>query len=44
MARDWHELFPTQIDGVPTQSYYHWLALAYASAVLRWMSGWWESH
>jgi amidase len=28
--RDWHELYPTQIDGVPTQSYYHWLALAYA--------------
>ena len=28
--RDWHELYPAEIDGVPTQSYYHWLALAYA--------------
>ena len=31
--RDWHELYPTQIDGMPTQSYYHWLALAYASTL-----------
>ena len=31
--RDWHELYPTQIDGVPTQSYYHWLSLAYASTI-----------
>jgi len=31
--RDWHELYPTQIDGTPTQSYYHWLALAYASTL-----------
>ena len=28
--RPWRELFPTAIDGVATQSYYHWLALAYA--------------
>jgi amidase len=28
--RDWHELYPAQIDGQPTQSYYHWLGLAYA--------------
>ena len=28
--RDWHELYPAEIDGTPTQSYYHWLALAYA--------------
>jgi amidase len=28
--RDWHELYPARIDGQPTQSYYHWLALAYA--------------
>jgi Asp-tRNA(Asn)/Glu-tRNA(Gln) amidotransferase A subunit family amidase len=28
--RPWSELFPAQIDGVATQSYYHWLALAYA--------------
>ena len=31
--RDWHEPYPTQIDGDPTQSYYHWLALAYASTI-----------
>lgn len=28
--RPWSELFPTQIDGVPTKNYFHWLALAYA--------------
>lgn len=28
--RPWRELYPAQIDGVPTQSYFHWLALAYA--------------
>ncbi|OCX61192.1 amidase [Thioclava sp. SK-1] len=31
--RDWHELYPTQIDGVATKSYYHWLAMAYASTL-----------
>ncbi|WP_299817421.1 amidase family protein [uncultured Jannaschia sp.] len=31
--RDWHELYPTAIDGRPTQSYYHWLGLAYASTI-----------
>jgi len=31
--RDWHELYPDQIDGTPTQSYYHWLAMAYASTI-----------
>lgn len=31
--RDWHELYPTEIDGEPTQSYYHWLAMAYASTL-----------
>jgi amidase len=31
--RDWHELYPTQIDGALTQSYYHWLALAYATTL-----------
>jgi amidase len=31
--RDWHELYPAEIDGTPTQSYYHWLALAYASTL-----------
>ena len=28
--RPWTELFPRQIDGVATSSYFHWLALAYA--------------
>lgn len=31
--RPWRELFPTQIDGVATKSYYHWLAMAYASTL-----------
>jgi amidase len=31
--RPWRELYPTEIDGTPTQSYYHWLALAYASTI-----------
>lgn len=31
--RDWHELYPTEIDGEPTQSYYHWLSMAYASTL-----------
>ncbi|AXS40099.1 amidase family protein [Breoghania sp. L-A4] len=31
--RDWHELYPAQIDGVATASYYQWLALAYASTI-----------
>jgi amidase len=29
--RSWRELYPAAIDGRPTQSYYHWLALAYAA-------------
>jgi amidase len=28
--RPWAELYPAEIDGVPTKSYFHWLALAYA--------------
>ena len=28
--RPWSELYPTQIDGVATKSYFHWLALVYA--------------
>lgn len=28
--RPWTELFPREIDGQPTRSYFHWLALAYA--------------
>jgi len=31
--RPWRELYPTEIDGTPTQSYYHWLALAYATTI-----------
>jgi Asp-tRNA(Asn)/Glu-tRNA(Gln) amidotransferase A subunit family amidase len=27
--RPWRELAPTEIDGVPTRTYFHWLALAY---------------
>ena len=27
--RDWTELFPAEIDGKPTRTYFHWLALAY---------------
>jgi amidase len=27
--RPWTELYPTEIDGVSTRSYFHWLALAY---------------
>jgi len=28
--RPWSELYPAEIDGVATRSYFHWLALAYA--------------
>ncbi|MBI0435746.1 amidase family protein [Roseomonas sp. KE0001] len=28
--RPWSELYPAEIDGQPTKSYFHWLALAYA--------------
>jgi Asp-tRNA(Asn)/Glu-tRNA(Gln) amidotransferase A subunit family amidase len=31
--RPWRELYPTQIDGTATTSYYHWLAMAYASTL-----------
>ena len=31
--RDWHELYPEEIDGVATKSYYQWLAMAYASTI-----------
>ena len=27
--RSWRELAPTEIDGQPTRTYFHWLALAY---------------
>jgi len=28
--RSWRELYPSEIDGRPTRTYFHWLALAYA--------------
>ncbi|MGH7041987.1 MAG: amidase [Acetobacteraceae bacterium] len=28
--RSWRELYPAEIDGAPTRTYFHWLALAYA--------------
>lgn len=28
--RPWSELYPAEIDGVATRTYFHWLALAYA--------------
>ncbi len=28
--RPWRELYPAEIDGRPTKSYFHWLALPYA--------------
>jgi amidase len=27
--RPWRELYPAEIDGAPTRTYFHWLALAY---------------
>ncbi len=27
--RSWQELYPSQIDGKPTRTYFHWLSLAY---------------
>ncbi|QPC42797.1 amidase [Kaustia mangrovi] len=31
--RSWRELYPKEIDGQPTRTYFHWLALAYASTL-----------
>jgi amidase len=31
--RSWRELYPTEIDGKPTRTYFHWLALAYAATL-----------
>jgi Asp-tRNA(Asn)/Glu-tRNA(Gln) amidotransferase A subunit family amidase len=28
--RPWNELYPAEIDGKPTRTYFHWLAMAYA--------------
>ena len=32
--RPWTELYPAEIDGQPTRTYFHWLALAYAVSVV----------
>jgi amidase len=32
--RSWRELYPAQIDGTPTRTYFHWLAMAYAVTVV----------
>jgi amidase len=32
--RPWTELYPAEIDGAPTKSYFHWLALAYAATIV----------
>ena len=31
--RPWTELYPSEIDGKPTRTYFHWLALAYATTL-----------
>jgi Asp-tRNA(Asn)/Glu-tRNA(Gln) amidotransferase A subunit family amidase len=31
--RSWRELYPAEIDGTPTRTYFHWLALAYAVTI-----------
>ena len=32
--RSWRELYPATIDGAPTRTYFHWLAMAYAVTVV----------
>ena len=32
--RPWTELYPAEIDGKPTRTYFHWLALAYAVTIV----------
>ena len=32
--RDWHELYPAEIDGKPTRTYFHWLSLAYYASLV----------
>jgi amidase len=32
--RPWTELYPVEIDGTPTRTYFHWLALSYCSSLL----------
>lgn len=31
--RNWRELYPAEIDGRPTRTYFHWLSLAYAATL-----------
>jgi Asp-tRNA(Asn)/Glu-tRNA(Gln) amidotransferase A subunit family amidase len=31
--RSWRELYPAEIDGAPTRTYFHWLAMAYAVTI-----------
>ena len=32
--RPWTELYPAEIDGRPTRTYFHWLSLAYCSSLV----------
>ncbi|MBE9603623.1 amidase [Acetobacteraceae bacterium H6797] len=32
--RPWRELYPAEIDGQPTRTYFHWLSLAYAPTLV----------
>ena len=32
--RGWTELYPAEIDGKPTRTYFHWLSLAYCSSLI----------
>jgi amidase len=32
--RPWSEIYPAEIDGRPTRTYFHWLALAYAVSLV----------
>lgn len=32
--RAWTELYPAEIDGKPTRTYFHWLSLAYCSSLI----------
>ena len=32
--RPWGELFPAEIDGKPTRTYFHWLSLSYCSSLI----------
>jgi Asp-tRNA(Asn)/Glu-tRNA(Gln) amidotransferase A subunit family amidase len=32
--RPWRELYPAEIDGKPTRTYFHWLAMAYAVTIV----------